>query len=287
MRKFRTSTTLITNTRKTGDVLAYIRESIAFHKHMGFNALDFPMSLIEKYPEKWQEIAETARETAEKENIRFELCHLPFSVAIAKDESLIPDFCRRMHICIDAAAVLGVDAAALHPNCTTLPETDYNSEAEYEKNLRHLSPFAEHAARLGVTLALENMRIVRTSVPVRRFGQSPEELCRIADELGIGVCWDFGHANICKVKHSDALPYIGKRLKMLHINDNEGNEDSHIPLFIGTTDWKDAMLGLKLSCFNGLLNFELNTGKLPPELHEPFAKTMLASAEVLENYILG
>ncbi len=287
MKSFKVSTSFITGRRYQGDLPAFIRESVGFHKRMGFDALDFSMSLIENRSEPWQEIIETALEAAAAEGIRFASCHLPFSWRMARDASLIPDFCRRMHMCIDAAAALGVDAAVLHPNSDTIGLDSYDGKAEYESNLAHLAPFAEHAARVGLPLALENMRVRRLDAPAKahRFGQDPEELCRMADELGMGICWDFGHANTARLKQSEALAYVGKRLKHLHINDNDGYMDSHVPPFSGSTDWQDAMLGLKLAGYQGSLNFELGSGRLPPALHESFAATMLATARVLERYI--
>ena len=82
--------------------------------------------------------------------------------------------------------------------------------------------------------------------------QMPEELCDVADTLGIGICWDFGHANISGVKQSKGLAYVGKRLKVLHVNDNFAGDDIHILPFTGNVDWRDAMHGLALSEFDGL-----------------------------------
>ncbi len=283
-KSYRVSTSFITSSRFSGDLGDYIRESIGFHKSAGFDALDFSMGLIAKQCDDWQRYIEIALESAAHEGIRFEICHLPFSTAISTKPELLPEFCAGMHFSIDAAAMLGVDVAVLHPNAVTHRLDEYDEEREYENVLSHLAPFVEHAERVGVKLALENMRLVHESVETHRFCQSPEELCRVADELGIGVCWDFGHAQISGVKQSEGLAYVGGRLKAVHINDNFGLDDIHIPVFTGRVDWRDAMRGLSEIGFCGPLNFELATGRIPPEMHGSFAAYMLKSAETLASF---
>jgi len=135
-------------------------------------------------------------------------------------------------------------------------------------------------------LVVENMRLVPKPTPSHRYCQAPEELCDIADTLGVGICWDFGHANIGDLKQSEALKYVGKRLKMVHLNDNCGKDDDHLPPFIGKVDWRDAMHGLALAGFEGLLNYELHTNTLPENMRIPFAEYLTRAARELESYIV-
>ena len=104
--------------------------------------------------------------------------------------------------------------------------------------------------KYGVNIVVENMRPVPKFTPVHRYCQEPEELCRVADKLGIGICWDFGHANLAALRQSKALETVGSRLKMLHVNDNRGIDDDHLPPLFGTVDWRDAMHGLALAGFD-------------------------------------
>ena len=74
-------------------------------------------------------------------------------------------------------------------------------------------------------------------------------------------------------------------LKVLHVNDNFATEDEHLPPFIGNIDWRDAMHGLSEVGFDGLLNFELSTGRLPKGAREAYASLILESATALMSYI--
>ena len=107
----------------------------------------------------------------------------------------------------------------------------------------------------------------------------------MADALGIDVCWDFGHANIgARMKQSDALAVVGKRLKAVHVNDNLAWGDDHVPPFCGTVDWKDAMRGLSAIGYSGLFNYEL-AGRHPSASRGAFADYLRTSAEVLMGFM--
>ena len=195
------------------------------------------------------------------------------------------EFKNRMHQAIDAAAALGIEYAVMHPNAANLPMRKYNHKEQLDATMQLLEPFVEHAHRVGLNVVLENMRVVPGLFHVHRFGQSPDEICDVADALGMGICWDFGHANISGVKQSEGLAYVGKRLKVIHVNDNGGIEDEHILPFTGSVDWRDAMHGLALAEYEGLFNFELNVGRVPAAMRKAYTEYVLAAAQELMSYI--
>ena len=264
----------------------YIREALKFHKRMGFEAVDFGTEALDLSADGWQSRAEAALEAAKEADIRLAVCHLPFiGGGGAKDEAYMQRFNERMHNAIDAAVILGVDHAVMHPNMPTVPMKSFDRAEQYDKVMTHLAPFADHAAKVGLSLALENMRVHPSAVLTHRFCQTPDELCDVADALGVGVCWDFGHANISGVRQSEGLRYVGKRLKVIHINDNGGMDDQHLAPFMGSVDWTDAMKGLSEIGYEGVFNFELSTGKLPPSTREAFAKYVVSVANELRSYM--
>ncbi len=268
------------------NISEYIKAGLDFHKENGFDAADFNTGILNLTRDGWQSHIEKAISDEKNVGIKFELCHLPFFCGSLKENSeLVLKTSEKIHNAIDAAALLGVDYAVLHPGTNTIPIDLFNRDEEYDLVMRHLSPFVEHASKVGLKLAVENMRISKNGVPGRRFGQSPEEICEIADALGIGVCWDFGHANISEVKQSEGLSYVGKRLKVIHVNDNFGVEDEHLAPFMGNIDWRDAMKGLILAKFDGLLNYEVSAGKLPCATRTSYAKYLIDVANELISYI--
>lgn len=266
------------------DLSGYIREGLAFLKNAGFDAADFTVSLLDPLGENWQPCVEQTLADAREIGLGFAVCHLPYSVKICTDPAEAPVFSRKMYRAIDIAAALGVSYAVLHPNTTTLPLEDFDRRAQYDSVMHHMAPFAEYAQRAGVQLAVENMRLVHGNRPVHRYCQKPDELCEIADALGIGVCWDFGHANTCHLRQSEALQYVGKRLKTVHVNDNTAFGDDHVPPFCGTVDWKDAMQGLAAIGYSGPFNYEIQADRVPASAREVFAGYLLACAKEMLSW---
>lgn len=265
---------------KGDDVLDNIRRGFDFQKEMGFEALDFELNRYTKLlGDRVIEAAEAALAYSQQIGLPIELCHLPFRT----DADREPDehFFGRMYHAIDCAKLLNVTCAAIHPDSSALPVEGYDIRKQHERATRILAPSVEYAQKNGVKLAVENMRPLFLEVPTHRYCQTAEELCDVADEMGIGVCWDFGHGNIAGLKQSEALAYIGRRLKMIHINDNHAMQDVHLLPWTGNIDWADAMQGLAAIGYNGLFNFELNSSRVPPELCEAYARYTIAAAEKL------
>ena len=267
------------------DVSEYIRQGLIFQKKTGFDAADFSMDLIEPLGPAWEPCIEKAIADSQSIGLRFEVCHLPYSVKLGRNPEEDARFDTKMYYAIDAAACLGVDYAVVHPNTTTLPMENFNRREQYDSVMAHLTPYVEYASKKGVNIVVENMRMVPKHFPVHRYCQDPEELCEIADALGVGVCWDFGHANIGKQKQSESLEYIGSRLKVLHVNDNLGHGDDHVPPFCGTVDWKDAMEGLNAIGFNGLFNYEVQADRIPASVRESFAEYLVRAAREIISYL--
>lgn len=286
MQLLRKSSSLNLHSHSRENIVEYTKAGLAFHKEMGFDAADFGMGNLDLAGDGWREQVEQILAASADTGIRIEVCHLPFlNGNPQKNAALLQAFGEKMHRAIDAAAALGVDCAVLHPTAPMLPMKSYSRVGQYDFVMGHLAPFAEHAARVGLTLAVENMRIVPTVGSSHRYCQSPDELCEVADALGIGICWDFGHANTVGFKQSEALSYVGKRLKVLHVNDNDGIEDEHLAPFMGMVDWRDAMHGLALAGFDGLLNYEVGAGRIPGAMRRTFAQYLAEAADALASYI--
>jgi len=285
MNKLRISSTTNLFHDSTDNISEFIRKSLSFYKEMGFDAADFSMKILPLDDDGWQPIVEKARQDAEKIGTMFEVCHLPFDAQICRHPERLSAFCARVHRAIDAANLLGVDYAVMHPNTISLPLSEFNRKEQHDSVLEHLSPFVEHAVKVGLNIVVENMGVVYGKEPVYRYCGEPDELCEIADGLDIGVCWDFGHAHINGLKQSEALAYVGKRLKVLHVNDNFSNGDIHLAPFMGTIDWKDAMKGLSDIGFKGLFNYEVATQNQPVAVQEAFAGYLVDAAKELISYM--
>ena len=267
------------------DAVSYVHDTIRFYRECGFDTADFGTTMLDLTSEGWKPQVEAIMKDATEQNFQFYMGHLPFMGGISKNEEVMETFKLKVHNAIDAAAALGLQYAVMHPNAAVFPLLKYDGDEQRAVTLELLSPFVEHANRVGLNLVVENMRVVSGKMQSHRYCQTAEEVCDLADTLGIGICWDFGHANLSGLKQSKALEYVGKRLKVIHVNDNCGIEDDHVLPFSGIVNWKDAMHGLALTGFEGPFNFELNLGRVPATLRRDLAAYLIGIANELMSYI--
>ncbi len=287
MKELRISSTLNLCPRKAEqDAVSYVRDSIRFYRECGLHTADFGTTLLDLSSEEaWKPQVEQIMTDAAEQNFSFYMGHLPFMGGVSKNEDVMNAFKSKVHNAIDAAAALGLKYAVMHPNAAVFPLIKYDHHEQRNTTLELLAPFVEHANRVGLNVVVENMRVVSGKMQCHRYCQTEQELCDLADTLGIGICWDFGHAHISGLKQSKALEYVGDRLKVVHINDNGGIEDDHVLPFSGQVDWKDAMHGLALTGFDGPLNFELSVGRVPANLRRGYADFVVQIARELMSYI--
>lgn len=153
--------------------------------------------------------------------------------------------------------------------------TGLNADSLSE-NLAYFSGRLRLARENGVGIAVENMieHCDHTKKRSRRrYTVTAEEVAELADALagesgGVGVCWDFGHANESSLDQERSLRLIGPRLKALHVNDNGGVFDDHLLPFLGTVDWTAAVRTLREIGYRGALCMEVHkfTRRMPAEL---------------------
>lgn len=286
MKRLRISSGLTLHSFPTDDGFEYIRQGLDFHKRAGFDAADLSLNFYTNLlGDQLESVIERGLAYAQQIGMPIELTHLPFNTEAAPQEPAF--FSARMHRAIDCAKRLGVSCAAIHPDTPTLPMDQYDRKQQFEAAVADLAPYVEHAKRIGLNIAVENMRPLILPVPYHRYCSQADELCEVADALEIGVCWDFGHAHIAGVKQSEGLACVGRRLRMLHINDNHGTVDVHLAPWLGTIDWRDAMQGLSAVGFEELLNYEIIAVRQPAAVREAYGRYLADAGRELRALMTG
>ena len=263
------------------DVSPSLSEAVARCSKAGFEALDLNLSRSSFFSGDWKRQLAEALKTAQKFGLSFLYAHVPYSYPADNDEQGWQFFNRSVFQAIEACAFAGVKYAAIHPHCFAVPNFDL--QAAKAHSIEHLSPFIDKADNLGVCLAIENMRGPRAGEAMHRYCSTAEELADLVDYFGgrAGACWDTGHANIAGLDQGAALKKLGSRLKMLHVNDNYGVDDEHIAPFTGTADWSVVMSALKDIKFEGSLNYEVGSRRMPHEIRPAFAQFLLQAGREL------
>ncbi len=172
------------------------------------------------------------------------VCHLPTFVYPA---DLTPSIRQAsMAELMDAATVaagLGACKVVLHPPLVNglglqVPEL---SGRYVEQALRRV---LEHCFDLGLVVCLENM------FPAYGGFWLPEHFAPWLEEYcDLKLTLDAGHANIGR-ESAGAMAFVqrfGRRIGHLHLSDNDGRRDQHLPLGKGNVDFRimaKAMAGL-------------------------------------------
>lgn len=165
--------------------------------------------------------------------------------------------------------------------CVTHPDTAWDDarpvRASRQKNVEYFADLLEHASRLGMELALENM-CGYAVLPKRQFFVMPEEIADFVDDFDdprLGVCWDFEHADILGLDQPAALRQLAHRLKATHVSDAASKTYEplmHVMPFFGCTDWPPIMAALREIGYSGEFCFEAhNYAKRLPEALIPSA----------------
>lgn len=283
-------------------------------KAAGFDCADFSLNMYLKNTDLYQDrlngffdqsIDELKAyftphvEAAKKCGIRIHQMHMPYPnwIPTAKDhvnDYLINQMAPKS---IQLSEFLDCKYIVVHG----LKVKDYygTEEAEWEATEKVLNTFLPMAKDLGKVICIEN---IYTSTgghikegPCCNARKAAERIDRINNQYGcevLGFCLDTGHANIAGIDLERFMTILGKRIKVLHIHDNDGERDLHQMPFTFTktrenkpsTDWDGFLRALKKADFQGVLNFETAPvlTSFPEEL-KPETLHMIAS---IGNYFI-
>jgi sugar phosphate isomerase/epimerase len=109
--------------------------------------------------------------------------------------------------------------------------TDEGVEAYVEA----ITPIIRESAGIGINLSIENTPLTDPEDFNRMFAllRNPRE-----ETAHVGMCLDIGHANLCNKTRNNYLGFIdrldpGIPIIHIHVHENYGDYDSHLPLFTG------------------------------------------------------
>lgn len=136
----------------------------------------------------------------------------------------------RLSRTIEAAQVLRPKVIVFHPGYDKW-RFDGDVRLWLESSLDTWRPLVEKAEAAGLTLALENV-----------FEETPESLHALLkkiDSPALGFCFDTGHHHVfSKVSLRTWAESLGPYLKEVHLHDNRGEKDEHLPPGEGTFDFQ-------------------------------------------------
>ena len=167
---------------------------------------------------------------------------------------------------IDICGYLGIGPVTVHPG-TIGPIQHWDRERVPKLTRLCLEELAREAINNSVLIALENM-------PSMKFTtcQTAEEMRKMMDGLDIGMCLDIGHAHT--TNQMTEMMALKDKFINVHVHDNMGDKDAHLPLGQGTID------------FSILKELDDYQGNFIIESKHPEIENALASKQYLEKLLL-
>ncbi len=272
------STFLSVSRKLTPEFLAQVAEN-------GFTALEIFCSQAHFDYSSKQEI-EAIKGMLEHQKLQLASLHAPTSKdASAMRESGIPlsvcevERVRRIEAmdefkrAIDVAEELAFPRMVVHMGGSRETADPRKRDAAFS-TLEHL---VLHAKHVGVTLCVENT--------LSELGQ-PEYLRAFVDETrltGLRFNFDIGHAHLSDGEEAERIAKAFEPMRELvasvHLHDNHGEKDEHLPPYDGSIDWQNAISVLNTAPEKNLaivLELKEKTGADAPGMAEQLAAARTA-----------
>ena len=254
-----------------GDLYRYFEnpaDAVAFYEGTGFRYLDYSFYSVLTpgnpfMEDGWKKIILSAKDAADRLGFQFVQAHSPsynpFDPNTDPKRGMLS-----MFRAIEACGMLGVKNTVAHSGISADYRYPQDRDAYFEANLPFYRAMIPYMEEYGVHVLIENSCC--NNMGGRYFPMTGEEMNAFITALGhpgFGACWDIGHAHIQKVDMRDEMVTLGKNLQALHIHDNDGIRDLHMPLFDGNLDFNRFMQGVVDSGFDGYFTFEVESHKPP------------------------
>lgn len=224
------------------------------------------------------------KEAAAKYGVAFHQLHAPFPAQVEGDEKMTAHMVEITKKTIRLCRFLGAHYIVVHPKFNGY-DTRMDADEEWEQNIAFYSSLIDTARECGVVICLENMFTWHNGRGFEACCSDPNEAAAYIDELNtiagekrFAYCYDTGHGLLLGHDVYSDLIRLGDCVEVLHIHDNDGINDKHIPAYMGSLDWARFIKGLKAIGYKGAITFEASTvNRMFPKEVRPEAYRLIAA----------
>jgi len=177
------------------------------------------------------------------------LTHYPWYFSVAHpypsiQNAIAQEFARAF----DAAVLLGAKKATIHTEF--MPAGIQERTVHAAKTVETLAKLNKEATDRGLELLIENFNA--SSFSIRDFKL-------LFSEVDMGMTLDIGHASTSDGEGmNNFVQQFKKRIKHVHLHDNDRRADQHLPLGAGKIDIPRAVKELK-SFYDGTITLEVHS----------------------------
>lgn len=140
---------------------------------------------------------------------------------------------------------LEVKFVTVHANWASGMFSDEESIAFQSESLRKLVKIAK---KYNITVVYEPIDTPHDTV------ENIEEILKSAPGLYLHI--DIGHSNVYGRKPVELIRRFSKRIRRIHLHDNNGKEDLHLPMGCGNINWEELIKVLKKN-YDGTITLEI------------------------------
>ena len=179
--------------------------------------------------------------------------HAPYAdTNLSADDDLIREWIlKRIRASIRFASELEARCVVVHPGWTTATDRFMKGRA-WDLNLRSLHWLLRYAEEYGVSLLVEN---VPEPTPYLMVTADDFQMFFDEMELQMGMTLDVAHANL-QGETYEFMSRFGDKIKHMHVSDNHGARDQHLPVGEGSIDWGRVVSSARGTGFTGWLVVE-------------------------------
>jgi len=136
----------------------------------------------------------------------------------------------RQHLAaVEVASDIGATVLVVHPGDLRDPRF----ASEFTRLSREaLARLADRGAELGVTIAVENCGPYHAGID----RTAADHAALVASAPGLRACFDIGHGAV-NGNSAELVSLLGDAIVHLHVHDNHGKRDEHLPMGRGTIDF--------------------------------------------------
>lgn len=220
-------------------------------------------SIMEKSLDEVIEYYAEELEVIKKNGLEISQAHAPFPCYVTEHPDVLDYAIEIYKRNIEYCDYIGCKYLVIHGASLALSDEINTLESIHEINLKLYSSLIPVLQKTDVTVCLENLFTTYKGVRYQGCYSNPEDAVADIDYLNslagkecFGFCFDTGHMNLLHRDPRVVIPVIGKRIKVLHLHDNNGSSDEHLAPFTGTINWNFVCDALREAGYTGTLSFE-------------------------------
>ncbi len=217
------------------------------------------------------------------QGLSFVQTHAPFPAYVDYDPNFIDYAIEVYKKCIRYCDYIGCPQLIVHG--ITLGSDDVDA-----LNLKLYTSLIPTLKETNVTVCLENLFDRKLEGHCTDPVKAAEFIDFLNEKAGkecFGLCLDTGHLNLLHVDVTQFILTLGKRIKALHINDNDGLSDQHMAPYAGSFPWKEFLVALKEVGYEGSLNFEtfgqVSATRIPEAMVPEFLRHICSIGEYFKT----